>query len=122
MVSKESSNLRRLIRHRRLRNNLNGTSERPRFNVFRSTNHIYVQIIDDTEGKTLVAASTAEKSVKEAIADMTKTQAANYIGKLAAERAKDKGIEEVIFDRGGYIYHGRVQAVAEGAREAGLKF
>ncbi len=122
MVSKESSNARRLIRHRRIRKNLNGTSAKPRFNVFRSTNNISVQIIDDTQGITLVSASTTEKSIKEAVAEMTKTEAATYIGKLVAERAKEKGIEEVVFDRGGYIYHGRVQAVADGAREAGLKF
>lgn len=122
MVSKVSSNERRLERHRRIRNTLNGTSEKPRFDVFRSSKHIYVQVIDDVQGVTLVSASTAEKELKEAIAGKTKTEAAVIIGQIAAERAKAKGIENVVFDRGGYIYHGRVKAVADGAREAGLNF
>ncbi len=122
MVSKVSSNERRLERHRRIRNNLNGTSEKPRFDVFRSSKHIYVQVIDDVQGVTLVSASTAEKELKEAIEGKTKTEAAKIIGQVAAERAKAKGIENVVFDRGGYIYHGRVKAVADGAREAGLNF
>ena len=122
MVSKESSNKRRLERHKRMRNNLNGTSEKPRFDVFRSSKHIYVQVIDDTQGVTLASASSAEKEIKEAISGKTKTEAAKIIGQIAAERAKAKGIEKVVFDRGGYIYHGRVKALADGAREAGLKF
>ena len=122
MVSKESSNKRRLDRHKRMRNNLNGTSEKPRFDVFRSSKHIYVQVIDDTQGVTLASASSAEKEIKEAISGKTKTEAAKIIGQIAAERAKAKGIEKVVFDRGGYIYHGRVKAVADGAREAGLDF
>lgn len=122
MVSKESSNKRRLERHKRIRNNLNGTSEKPRFDVFRSSKHIYVQVIDDTQGVTLASASSAEKELKEAISGKTKTEAAKIIGQIAAERAKAKGIEKVVFDRGGYIYHGRVKAVADGAREAGLDF
>ena len=122
MVSKESSNVRRLERHRRIRNNLNGTSEKTRFDVFRSTKHIFVQVIDDTQGVTLVSASSTEKEIKEAISGKTKTEAAKIIGQIAAERAKAKGIEKVVFDRGGYIYHGRVKAVADGAREAGLDF
>lgn len=122
MVSKESSNVRRLDRHMRIRKNLNGTSEKPRFDVFRSSKHIYVQVIDDTQGVTLVSASSAEKEIKEAISGKTKTEAAKVIGQIAAERAKAKGIEKVVFDRGGYIYHGRVKAVADGAREAGLDF
>ncbi len=122
MVSKESSNKRRLERHKRMRNNLNGTSEKPRFDVFRSSKHIYVQVIDDTQGVTLASASSAEKEIKEAISGKTKTEAAKIIGQIAAERAKAKGIEKVVFDRGGYIYHGRVKAVADGAREAGLDF
>lgn len=122
MVSKVSSNERRLERHRRIRNNLKGTAEKPRFNVFRSANHIYVQIIDDTQGVTLVSASTVEKEIIEAIEGKTKTEAAKIVGQVAAERAKAKGIEVVVFDRGGYLYHGRVQAVADGAREAGLNF
>ena len=122
MVSKESSNKRRLERHKRMRNNLNGTSEKPRFDVFRSSKHIYVQVIDDTQGVTLASASSAEKEIKEAISGKTKTEAAKIIGQIAAERAKAKGIEKVVFDRGGYVYHGRVAAVADGAREGGLKF
>ena len=122
MVSKESSNKRRLERHKRMRNNLNGTSEKPRFDVFRSSKHIYVQVIDDTQGVTLASASSAEKEIKEAISGKTKTEAAKIIGQIAAERAKAKGIEKVVFDRGSYIYHGRVKAVADGAREAGLDF
>ena len=122
MVSKESSNKRRLERHKRMRNNLNGTSEKPRFDVFRSSKHIYVQVIDDTQGVTLASASSAEKEIKEAISGKTKTEAAKIIGQIAAERAKAKGIEKVVFDRGGYIYHGRVKAVADGARDAGLDF
>lgn len=122
MVSKVSSNERRLERHRRIRKNLNGTSERPRFDVFRSSKHIYVQIIDDTKGVTLVSASTVEKEIMEAVAGKTKTEAAKIVGQFAAERAKANGIDTVVFDRGGYIYHGRVKAVADGAREAGLNF
>ena len=122
MVSKESSNVRRLERHRRIRNNLNGTSEKPRFDVFRSTKHIFVQVIDDTQGVTLVSASSTEKEIKEAISGKTKTEYAKIIGQIAPERAKAKCIEKVVFDRGGYIYHGRVKAVADGAREAGLDF
>ena len=122
MVSKVNSNEKRLERHRRIRKNLNGTSEKPRFDVFRSSKHIYVQIIDDTKGVTLVAASTVEKEIAEAVAGKTKTEAARIVGQIAAERAKANGIETVVFDRGGYIYHGRVKAVADGAREAGLNF
>ncbi len=122
MVSKISSNERRVERHRRIRSNLIGTSEKPRFDVFRSSKHIYVQVIDDTQGITLVAASSVEKEVQAAIEGKTKTEAAKVIGQIAGERAKAKGIDTVVFDRGGYIYHGRVAAVAEGAREAGLNF
>jgi ribosomal protein L18 len=122
MVSKENSNKKRLIRHKRMRNNLSGTSEKPRLNVFRSTKHIYVQVIDDTKGITLVSASTVEADVANAVEGKTKTEAAKIVGQIAAERAKGKGIEAVVFDRGGYIYHGRVKAVADGAREAGLAF
>ncbi len=122
MVSKVSSNERRLERHRRIRNHLSGTSAKPRFDVFRSSKNISVQIIDDTKGITLVSASSTEKELKEVISGKTKTEAAKIIGQVAAERAKAKGIEQVVFDRGGYIYHGRVKAVADGAREAGLDF
>ena len=122
MISKIDKNTVRQRRHARVRKHVFGTSESPRMNVYRSLNHIYVQVIDGTKGVTLAAASTMEKAVKEQIADLSKTEAARVVGKVAAERAKEKGIETVVFDRGGYLYTGRVKAVAEGAREAGLNF
>lgn len=122
MISKIDKNTVRQRRHARVRKHVSGTAETPRLNVYRSLNHIYVQIIDDVKGVTLAAASTMEKAIKEQIADMTKTEAAKVVGTAAAERAKEKGIETVVFDRGGYLYTGRVKAVADGAREAGLKF
>ncbi|MBQ9081388.1 MAG: 50S ribosomal protein L18 [Clostridia bacterium] len=122
MISKIDKNAVRQKRHLRVRKHLSGTSEAPRMNVYRSLNHIYVQVIDDTKGVTLASASTMEKAVKEKIADMTKTEAAKVVGQVAGERAKAKGIETVVFDRGGYLYTGRVKAVADGAREAGLNF
>ncbi|MBS6474365.1 MAG: 50S ribosomal protein L18 [Clostridiales bacterium] len=112
----------RLARHSRVRKKISGSAERPRLSVYRSLNHIYVQIIDDASGNTLVAASTLESELKAAVADMTKTEAAVLVGKTAAERAVQKGIKAVVFDRGGYLYTGRVAAVAQGAREAGLEF
>ena len=122
MISKLDKNADRLQRHARVRKKVSGTAERPRFNVYRSLNHIYVQVIDDVKGVTLVSASTMEKAVKEQIKDMNKTQAAKVVGIAAAKKALDAGISEVVFDRGGYIYTGRVKSVADGAREAGLKF
>lgn len=122
MISKIDKNTVRQRRHARVRKHVSGTAEAPRLNVYRSLNHIYVQIIDDVKGVTLASASTMEKAIKEKIADMTKTEAAKVVGAAAAERAMAKGIEAVVFDRGGYLYTGRVKAVAEGAREAGLKF
>ncbi|MBO5045985.1 MAG: 50S ribosomal protein L18 [Clostridia bacterium] len=122
MISKIDKNTVRQRRHARVRKHVSGTAETPRLNVYRSLNHIYVQIIDDVKGVTLAAASTMEKAIKEQIADMTKTEAAKVVGTAVAERAKEKGIETVVFDRGGYLYTGRVKAVADGAREAGLKF
>lgn len=122
MITKIDKNQVRQKRHKRVRKNLSGTAEAPRMNVYRSLNHIYVQVIDDTKGVTIASASTMEKAVKEKIADMTKTEAAKVVGQTAAERAKAKGVETVVFDRGGYLYTGRVKAVAEGAREAGLNF
>lgn len=110
-------------RKNRIRKKIHGTPERPRFSVFRSARHISAQIIDDTQGHTFVTASTNEKAVKES-ADMNgkkKIEQAAYVGKLAAQRAMEKGITAVVFDRGGFLYHGRVKAVLEGAREAGLK-
>ena len=122
MITKIDKNAERKRRHVRVRKNVKGTAERPRLSVYRSTNHIYAQLIDDTKGVTLASASTLEKAVKTEIAGKTKREAAAIVGKVAAERAKAKGIEAVVFDRGGYLYTGRVQALADGAREAGLKF
>jgi len=109
-------------RHARVRKHVSGTPERPRLNVFRSVEHIYVQVIDDMAGHTLAAASTIEPEVRTQLDGKTKVQAAKLVGHLVAERAKKAGVKQVVFDRGGYQYHGRVQAVAEGAREAGLEF
>ena len=119
MVSRKDSNKARLARHKRVRAVISGTPERPRLCVFRSEKHIYAQVIDDVAGKTLVSASTVEKDFTEYGGNK---DAAKKIGLLIAERAKGAGIETVVFDRGGYIYHGRVAALAEGAREGGLKF
>lgn len=121
MIKKINKNAIRQKRHERLRSRLSGTAERPRFNVYRSTNHVYVQIIDDVNGNTLVACNTVQKAVAKKVAKMTKSEAARFVGKTAAELALKKGITEVVFDRGGYLYTGRVLNVAEGAREAGLK-
>ena len=119
MVSKINKNAMRLKRHVRVRGKVSGTPERPRLNVFRSNANIYAQIIDDVNGVTLVSANTLEKDFEGATGN---AEAAKKVGQLIAERAKAKGIEEVVFDRGGYIFHGRVAALAEGARENGLKF
>ena len=122
MVSKQDKNALRIKKHQRLRNRFAGTAERPRLAVFRSNNHMYAQIIDDTVGNTLVAASTVEKAVKDELEKTNNIDAAAYVGTLVAKRALDKGIKEVVFDRGGFIYQGKVQALAEAAREAGLEF
>jgi len=122
MITKIDKNSVRQRRHARVRKHVSGTAEIPRLNVYRSLNHIYVQIIDDVKGVTITSASTMEKGIREKVANMTKTEAANAVGQAVAERAKEKGIEAVVFDRGGYLYTGRVKAVAEGAREVGLKF
>lgn len=122
MIKKIDKNQERQRRHTRVRKKISGTAETPRLSVYRSLNHIYAQVIDDTKGVTLCSASTMEKEVKGAIKDMTKTEAAKTVGKKVAERALAKGIKAVVFDRGGYLYTGRVQAVADGAREAGLNF
>ncbi|HPZ00841.1 MAG TPA: 50S ribosomal protein L18 [Clostridiales bacterium] len=119
MVSKQDSNKARLKRHKRVRAKISGTAERPRLSVYRSLNNIYAQIIDDVAGNTLVAASSNEKTFKEYGGNKA---AAREVGKLLAERAAKKNITEVVFDRGGYIYEGRVEELAEGAREGGLKF
>ena len=122
MVSKESRKAVRAKKHWRIRRTLSGTAMRPRLAVFRSNSHMYAQIIDDTVGKTLVAASTIEKEAKSALEHTNTVEAAAYVGKLIAERAAEKGIKEVIFDRGGFLYTGKVQALADAAREAGLQF
>ena len=122
MITKINKNAVRQKRHLRVRNKISGTAERPRFNVFRSTNHINVQIIDDQKQVTLVSCSTLDKDMAKKVAKLTKTEAAKLVGETAAKKAIAAGIEEVVFDRGGYLYTGRVLAVAEGAREAGLKF
>lgn len=122
MISKLDKNTDRLARHARVRKKIGGTAERPRFNVYRSNMHIYVQVIDDVAGKTLAAASTVEKEIGKMVEGKSKTEAAKIVGAEAAKRALAAGITEVVFDRGGYIYTGRVAAVADGAREAGLKF
>lgn len=114
--------LRREIRHRRIRKSIFGTPERLRLSVYRSLKHIYAQIIDDTKGHTLVSVSTLEPEVRSQLDGLTKTETARVVGKIIAERAIAKGISKVVFDRGGYRYHGRVKALAEGAREGGLEF
>ena len=119
MIKKESRNSARLKRHMRIRTNLSGTAQKPRMCVFRSNKYIYVQIIDDVAGKTLAQASTLDKEVKTKHANK---EAAKEVGALIAKRALDKKIESVVFDRGGYIYHGVVKELAEAAREGGLKF
>lgn len=122
MIIKASKNATRKKRHQRVRNKVSGTAEKPRLNVFRSTKHMYAQIIDDMAGKTLAAASTLDADVKAELSSTSNKEAAKKVGELVAKRAKENGVEEVTFDRGGYIYHGRVQSLAEGAREGGLKF
>lgn len=122
MVSKKSRDEARRKRHYRLRNKISGTTERPRLAVFRSNKHIYAQIIDDMVGNTLVAASTMEEDVRGKIAKTSDIEAAKAVGEAVARKALDKGINSVVFDRGGYIYHGKVKALAEAAREAGLQF
>ena len=121
MLTRVTKNEKRGHVHDRIRKKMQGTAERPRLNVYRSLNHIYVQVIDDLHGKTLVSASTAEGK-KEDRRTGGNVASAKAIGKTIAERAKAKGVTQVVFDRGGYIYHGRVKAVADAAREAGLKF
>ncbi|MCM1308342.1 MAG: 50S ribosomal protein L18 [Butyrivibrio sp.] len=122
MVSKESRSEVRKNKHRKIRNRFSGTAERPRLAVFRSNNHMYAQIIDDTVGKTLTAASTLEKSVRSELEKTNDVAAAAYLGTIIAKRALENGIKTVVYDRGGFIYQGKVKALAEAAREAGLEF
>ncbi|HSJ90029.1 MAG TPA: 50S ribosomal protein L18 [Anaerolineales bacterium] len=118
----QSRSIARGRRHSRVRKNLQGTSDRPRLNVFRSLSGIYVQVIDDQSGKTLVSASTVDRDLREKLQGMKKADQAKLIGQTVAERAKSKGIQAVVFDRGGYRYIGRIKALADGAREGGLQF
>ena len=122
MINKVDRNQKRQKRHLRIRNNIVGTPERPRLNVFRSSSNIYAQVIDDINGVTLASSSTLDKDIKETVNGLIKTEAAKIIGQQVAKRALEKGIETVVFDRGGYLYHGRVKSLADGAREGGLKF
>ena len=122
MVSKESRQLVRAKKHMKIRNRFSGTAERPRLAVFRSNNHMYAQIIDDSVGNTLVSASTLEKEIKAELEKTNNVDAAAYLGTVIAKRAIEKGIKEVVFDRGGFIYQGKVAALADAAREAGLEF
>ena len=122
MVSKESRSVIRVEKHRRIRHKLSGTAQRPRLAVFRSNKNMYAQIIDDDAQKTLCAASTVEKDAKAALEYTDNTEAASYVGTLIGKRALEAGITEVVFDRGGFLYHGKIAALADAAREAGLKF
>jgi len=119
MINRPNTNAQRIHRHKRVRSKVSGTPERPRLNVFRSETNIYAQIIDDTKGVTLVSASSMDKEFD---GKGSNCEAAKKVGQQLAQRAKDKGIDTVVFDRGGYLYHGRVKALAEGAREGGLEF
>ncbi|MBD8914431.1 MAG: 50S ribosomal protein L18 [Lachnospiraceae bacterium] len=122
MVSKKSREVVRQTKHRRLRNTLSGTADRPRLAVYRSNNHMYAQIIDDTVGNTLVSASTLDKEVKADLEKTNNVEAAAKLGTVIAKKALDKGISTVVFDRGGFIYQGKIAALADAAREAGLEF
>ena len=122
MVSKKSRSEVRVNKHRKLRNRFSGTAERPRLAVFRSNNHMYAQIIDDTVGKTLVSASTVQKEVKAELEKTIDDDAAAYLGTVIAKKAIEQGINTVVFDRGGFIYQGKIKALADAAREAGLEF
>ena len=122
MINKESRNVIRQKKHLKIRNRFSGTTERPRLAVYRSNNHVYAQIIDDTVGKTIVSASTVEKKIASELEKTNNIDAAAYVGKVIAERAAAADIKEVVFDRGGFIYTGKVKALAEAAREAGLVF
>lgn len=122
MSKRADTELARRKRHKRIRRRVQGTPERPRLNVYRSLQHIYAQLIDDTVGRTLLAVSTLDAQVRQEIAQQSKTEQAEWVGKVLARRALEKGVRHVVFDRGGYRYHGRVKALAEGARAEGLQF
>jgi len=122
MITKGDKNKARLKRHLRVRKKIEGTTARPRLNIFRSSKHMYAQLIDDTTGVTVASASTQDKELKAEVGNGGNVEAARKVGELIAKRAKEKGVEQIVFDRGGYLYHGRVQALADAAREAGLQF
>ncbi|SFU68995.1 50S ribosomal protein L18 [Alicyclobacillus macrosporangiidus] len=122
MINKEDRNLARKRRHLRVRKRIEGTPARPRLNVYRSNKHIYAQVIDDEHGHTLVSASTLDKELRGEVENGATVEAARKVGELVAKRALEKGVKTVVFDRGGYLYHGRVRALADAAREAGLEF
>jgi len=122
VLKKVNRNVKRMERHYKIRNKIAGTPQRPRLNIYRSAKHIYAQVIDDATGVTLVSASTADKEIKDKVAELTKSEAAELVGQTVGQRAKEKGIDTVVFDRGGYLYHGRVKLLADGARESGLEF
>ena len=122
MINKESRNVIRQKKHLKIRNRFSGTAERPRLAVYRSNNHVYAQVIDDTVGKTIVSASTVEKKVASELKKTNDIDAAAYVGKVIAERAIAAGVKTVVFDRGGFIYQGKIKALADAAREAGLEF
>jgi large subunit ribosomal protein L18 len=122
VLKKIDKNQKRKERHYSIRNKVVGTPERPRLNIFKSSKHIYAQVIDDATGKTLASASTLDKELIAQLAELTKSDAAKLVGKTVGERAKNNGINAVVFDRGGYLYHGRVKLLADGARESGLEF
>lgn len=122
MLKKIDKNQKRKERHYSIRNKIVGTPERPRLNIFKSSKHIYAQVIDDATGTTLASASTLDKELVAQAAELSKSDAAKLVGKTVGERAKNKGINAVVFDRGGYLYHGRVKLLADGARESGLEF
>lgn len=122
MITKGDKNKARLKRHLRVRKKISGTTERPRLSVFRSAKHIYAQLIDDVKGVTIASASTLDKELASEIGNGGNVESARKVGELVAKRAKAKGYENVVFDRGGYLYHGRIQALADAAREAGLQF
>lgn len=122
MITKADKNQARLKRHLRVRKKIQGTTERPRLSIFRSSKHMYAQIIDDIKGVTIASASTLDSELKDGIENGGNAEAARKVGELVAKRAKANGVEKIVFDRGGYLYHGRVQALADAAREAGLQF
>ncbi|NLP46528.1 MAG: 50S ribosomal protein L18 [Epulopiscium sp.] len=122
MIKKQSRNSIRIKKHKRMRHYITGTSEKPRLCVFKSDKHMYAQVIDDIQGHTLVAASTLEKDIQSKVKNTSNKEAAALVGEILGQRAKEKGIHQVVFDRGGFVYHGKIKALADAAREAGLDF